>query len=65
MTNNEAYGIIANHIFIAMQKHGGKSVIILADNLQDAEEKAKAFFKVDSVTVFRIIKVTENGICEI
>lgn len=44
MTNNEAYSVIAKHIFVAMRKYEGNSVIILADNLHDAEEKAKAFF---------------------
>ena len=55
-----AYRSVAKHIFVAHRMHeGGRQVIILADTLDEAHEKARIALGVDSVFVKRIMP-TEN-----
>lgn len=61
MTNDQLYDIIAKHIFIAVY---GTEIIILADDINHAKEKAKKFFGFD-VAVGKISKTKSEGIFRI
>lgn len=49
MAREQAYAIIGKHIFIAAYRYSEdfEPVIILADNLDDAKEKATKHFGID------------------
>lgn len=49
MTNKQAYSIIADHIFIAAYRYSEdfNPVVIFADDMEDAKEKAKKRFGID------------------
>jgi hypothetical protein len=53
MNSEQAYGIIAKHIFVAYRKYSEefKPVLVLADNLDDATEKAKRYFGVSHLNI--------------
>lgn len=59
-----AYRTVARHIFIAHRKASTdrRQVVILADNLSEAEEKAKAAFGMPSVHVKRVIPTEDAQI---
>lgn len=63
MTKKEAYNIIAKHMFVAYRTYdiNCNSVIILADTLTEAEEKAKKHFNSIFVTVSKLTE-TQEGI---
>ena len=62
MTKKEFYSIIAKHMFVAYRTYGTEdsNVIILADTLEEAEEKAKKHFYSTFVTVSRLTEKKEK-----
>ncbi len=62
MTKKEAYSIIVKHMFIAYKTYDTdySDVIILADTLEEAEEKAKKYFHSTFVTVSRLTEKKEG-----
>lgn len=55
-----AYQIVAKHIFLAHFKHeSSREIIILADNIDEARQKAQNFLGLSSVTV-RAIDPTDD-----
>ena len=62
----KAYRTIAKHLFRAHRKYeGGRTLIILADNLEEATEKAVEVFGLDSVHVKRIDPTDDPQVYEI
>ena len=55
-----AYRMVAKHIFLSHFKHeSSREIIILADNIDEARQKAQNFLGLSSVTV-REIDPTDN-----
>ena len=66
MERDTAYRTIAKHLFRAHLKYeGGRTLIILADNLEEATEKAVEVFGLDSVHVKRIDPTDDPQVYEI
>lgn len=66
MERDKAYRTIAKHLFRAHRKYEGhKTLIILADSLEEATEKAAAHFGLDSVHVARISATDDPQVYEI
>lgn len=60
MTNDEAYAVIAKHIFVAYRKYeGNRQIVVFATNIDEAERIAKEFFGINSVSV-KPISLTAN-----
>lgn len=61
MTKEKAYKIISGHIFCAYRTHcdSCNSLIILSDNIEDAEKLAKEKYGTPFVTI-KPIKPTDN-----
>ena len=63
---NKAYRTIAKHLFRAHRKYeGGRTLIILADSIEEATEKAVAAFGFNSVHVKRIDPTEDPQVYEI
>ena len=63
---NKAYRTIAKHLFRAHRKYeGGRTLIILADSIEEATEKAVAAFGLNSVHVKRIDPTEDPQVYEI
>lgn len=57
----KAYRIVAKHIFLAHFKHeSSKEIIILADDIDEARQKAQNFFEQNSVIV-RAVEPTDDA----
>lgn len=66
MTNDEAYAVIAKHIFVAkMRFEGDRQFIVLADDIDEAERVAKRFFNMNSVFVNSISSTANPQVFEI
>jgi len=66
MIKEDAYKILAKHIFNAHLKYeADKDMIILADNLDEAERKVKAFFGTSSIIVQHIIPTNDPQVYKI
>lgn len=62
----KAYRTIAKHLFMAHLKYeGDKTLIILAESIEEATEKAVAAFGLNSVSVRRIDPTDDPQIYEI
>lgn len=60
MKKNKAYQIIAKHIFLAHFKYeSSREIIILADDIDEAKQKAQNVFGLSSVIV-RAIDPTDD-----
>lgn len=64
MTENEAYKVIAKHIFIAHKQYEGKSIIIIDGNIEEARKKAVKFFGSSKVFIKRIYSTDHTQIYE-
>ncbi len=61
MKKNKAYQIIAKHIFLAHLKYeSSREIIILADDIDEARQKAQNFLGLSSVTV-RAVNSTDDA----
>lgn len=66
MERAQAYRIIGKHLFRAHRKYeGGRTLIILADDYEEAEKKAIEAFGLNSVYVKRIDPTTDPQVYEI
>lgn len=61
---SEACRTIANHIYIAypMYSCGGNEIMILADNLDEAKEKASKFYDLSRITVKKLFPTEDPQI---
>ena len=60
LSNEGAYKIIAKHLYRAHRMYtGGKTLVILADSIEEATEKARAAFGISTVIV-RHVDATED-----
>ena len=56
-----AYRVVAKHIFLAHLKYeSSREIIILADDIDEARQKAQNFFGLSSVTV-RAVDPTDDA----
>ena len=60
MKTVDAYKIIAKHIFIAYRKYEGESILVLADDIEEAQKKAVEVFGL-SLVVVRPVKKTDDA----
>lgn len=66
MNKEEAYHIIGKHIYAARLKYEEeKVVIILADTMAEATEKACMFFGLSCVSVEKVQKTNDPQIYEV
>lgn len=63
---DDNYRIIAKHLFRAHMKYTrGKVLLILAGNIEEATEKARAAFGINNIIVDRIIPTEDPQVYEI
>lgn len=66
LSNEGAYKIIAKHLYRAHRMYtGGKTLVILADSIEDATEKARAAFGILSVIVRRVDATEDPQVYEV
>lgn len=66
MEKNEAYHVVGKHIYTAFRMYtGSHQIIILADNKEEARQKAVSFLGVSTVVVRRITQTKDPQIYEI
>jgi len=62
----EAYQTIAKHVYEAHRLYGGdRQIIILADNINEAKEKAQKAFGISMVSVNPIVSTIDPQVYEI
>lgn len=65
-TKENSYKIIANHLFRAHLKYeGDRTLIILADDIEEAKAKAASVFGINSIFVDRLIPTDNPQVYEI
>lgn len=64
---SKAYRTIANHIYIAYPRYscGGNEIMILADNIDEAKEKASKFYDLNLITVKKLFPTEDPQIYRI
>ena len=66
LSNDSAYRIIAKHLYRAHRMYtGGKTLVILADSIEEATEKARAAFGISSVIVRRVDATEDPQVYEV
>lgn len=66
MDKNQAYGIIANHIYVAKRMYAGdKTLIILADSFDEAKQKAYEHFGTHTDCVHNLDTTDDPQVFEI
>jgi hypothetical protein len=66
MTNDQAYAVISKHLFVASRRYSEdfRPVIILAENIDDAKEKAQKHFGID-VAVWQPTKTVSPDVLKV
>ena len=66
LSNEGAYKIIAKHLYRAHRMYtGGKTLVILADSIEEATEKARAAFGISTVIVRRVDATEDPQVYEV
>lgn len=66
MNHDEAYAVISKHIFVAkMRFEGDRQLVIIADDIDEAERVAKKVFNMNSVFVNPIGSTANSQVFEI
>lgn len=65
-SSKSAYKIVAKHLYRAHRMYtGGKTLVILADSIEEATEKARAAFGISTVIVRRVDATEDPQVYEV
>lgn len=66
MNREKAYNIMSKHVFIAhLEYDSSKDIVIIADTLDEAKQKAQKFYGLSSVSVDELHETYDSQIYEI
>lgn len=64
MNKEMAHRIVGKHVYISRLKYeGDRTIVVLADTMTEATEKAQQFFGLSSVVVERVWKTDDPQVC--